>query len=526
MFVSYDLKGIQSFIFRIPKLRYIVGGSALIDAFDREWAPQQTAHGIELLFAGGGRGVFLASSPQDAAKIKQNIINKAHAVGADVAIGIHEDFSMAVHSADHLYPYLPQDAEMDGHPCPESGLYPSASGKVHPIVAKRVDPKLRFHIEEEMLQKLRSKIADPELQKLRFFHDVSPDGDFGDADARDAAFSMGSRNRWAIVVMDGNDMGSQFRVQEQKIAKSNPEKYRIWLKNVSRTVDETVREACAHALVEVVNAWWTSDSIREAQQKHRKLFLPLRPLVVGGDDIIILCHVSYAFLFVKEVCAFFARESRARNDAWKKQHGHDLWPATGGELSISAGVLFSSVTLPLATAVPYAESLLASAKNKGRQHPEGQPAPACIDWEQVTESVLDHPALRRKRDFRFLDQDINNTVIELTRRPYTLQEFNELETLAQSYAGIPGTIRHQVLPALRAGFFDRQVWLARLGKRRKSLGNLVSDLKENLTNNEHKAAGRWKTGQKGEISTDVVDALLLLEEQERMSRPTVEEVEA
>ena len=68
-------------------------------------------------------------------------------------------------------------------------------------MAKRVESELRFHVEDEMLRKLQSKCDDPEIHKLRFFHDVSPDGEAGDKDARAAAFSMGSRNRWAIVVM-------------------------------------------------------------------------------------------------------------------------------------------------------------------------------------------------------------------------------------------------------------------------------------------------------------------------------------
>ena len=33
-YLCYDVKGIQSFIFKIPKLKYIIGGSALVDIFD------------------------------------------------------------------------------------------------------------------------------------------------------------------------------------------------------------------------------------------------------------------------------------------------------------------------------------------------------------------------------------------------------------------------------------------------------------------------------------------------------------
>jgi hypothetical protein len=107
--------------------------------------------------------------------------------------------------------------------------------------------------------------------------------------------------------------------------------------------------------------------------------------------------------------------------------------------------------------------------------------------------------------------------------------------LAQAYASIPGTLRHQVLPALRKGAYERQVWLARLGKRTKSLKKLVEDLEETFQKDgKHELfGGRWKRGEckvDGQtvpcVSTDVVDALLLLEERERLSRPPAQEVEA
>jgi len=519
MFVSYDLKGIQSFIFSIPRLRYIVGGSALIDAFDRDWAPvlPSRVSGCTWIFSGGGRGVFACQDANTADKVKSAIIQEAHAMGADVAIGLAADFSSAVHHADHLYPYLPSANALSGHPCPESGLYPSAAGGVHPIVEKRAAPGLRFRVEDDLLAAIRATVSDKEIQELRFFRDVSSDGESGDADARAAAFSLGFRNRWAVIVMDGNDMGSQFRVQEQKL---NPDKYVEWIRDASISVDASVREACKQGVLAVVSAWWNSESILQARAQKKKLFLPVRPLVVGGDDVIVLCHASYAFQFVQEACQVFETETRKRNEETRKKKGYDLWPATGGKLSISAGILFCPVTLPLATAVPYAESLLASAKGKGRQAKpqDNHPAPPCIDWEQVTESVLDHPALRRQRDFRFLDGD-TNFIVELTRRPYTLDEFQQLQLLAQTYASIPGSIRHQVLPSLRSGFHDRQVWRARLGKRAQSLGKLVEDLEEKFQNGTFQNSGRWKVYDH-RMSTDVVDALLLLEEQERMNRRT------
>ena len=46
-----------------------------------------------------------------------------------------------------------------------------------------------------------------------------------------------------------------------------------------------------------------------------------------------------------------------------------LWPATDNGLTISAGILYAPVGLPLHTAIPYAEKLLNSAKTRGREKP-------------------------------------------------------------------------------------------------------------------------------------------------------------
>jgi CRISPR/Cas system-associated protein Cas10 (large subunit of type III CRISPR-Cas system) len=73
MFLCYDLKGIQSFIFQVPKLKYIVGGSALIDRFDRVEAREvEERLGVRRVFSGGGRGVFVVDDKSKARGFQSN----------------------------------------------------------------------------------------------------------------------------------------------------------------------------------------------------------------------------------------------------------------------------------------------------------------------------------------------------------------------------------------------------------------------------------------------------------------------
>jgi hypothetical protein len=524
-YLCYDLKGIQSFIFAVPRLKYICGGSVIIDEFDRNLVPELSVAGAKWIFSGGGKGAFACESDAVADEVQSALVKLATDKGLGICFGRDRDYSEAAQLADQTYPWLPSDDQMEGYPCPASGLYPVANkDKPHPKIQARDwsrGSRVSRRFEEFLLKEFTLKGVDGPAT-LEFMHNVSmhdeedPEGQFG-------CEALGSRNRWAIIAMDGNDMGLQHKEGSKKF--TDTASFTQWLSKMSGALDECSRTACKDAAKEVLGEWADSEAgrkhIQECMRKNDgRVILPFRPLIVGGDDIVVICHVSYAMKFVQAASAKFNKLSKE-----KAEQNSDLWPATGDELTISAGVLFAPVTMPLATAIPYTEALMASAKKKGRDA-NGKLSPACVDWEAITEGLLDTPAARRQREFRFKDES-NSEIIELTRRPYTLARFNdedglkELIELSERYKEVPGTIRYQVLPGLRQSYWDRQVFIARLGKK-KSLQNLVNDLLEEKEKKDS-TPNRWKR-KPGDTeqtrTTDVVDALLLLEEAARMTKET------
>ena len=139
MYLCYDIRGIQSFIFRIPKLKYIIGGSAVIDRFDRETSKNlMLPQGCERLFTGGGKGTFSCSTKEAAEELRSVILGEATKIGVDIRFGIDEDYDKASKHATDLYPYIP--ANLSGeYPCNISGLYPVDFPKAeHPIVKSRL----------------------------------------------------------------------------------------------------------------------------------------------------------------------------------------------------------------------------------------------------------------------------------------------------------------------------------------------------------------------------------------------------
>jgi hypothetical protein len=512
-YLCYDLRAIQTYIFRVPKLKYIVGGSALVDRFDRVEVPRicKATAGCTHVFSGGGKGTIACQSEQHAKDLEQRLLKEAHRYALDIRLGLAEDFSTAAQAADRLYSFVPSLCE--GHPCQLSGLYPTPAGSpgdAHESIRRRIFDRSEAtfrHFEE------RLHAADLDLgpgftgKKVRFVTNIDAD----DAEGRAGRAALG-RNRWAVICMDGNDMGRQYR-EAQKVA---PNSLLDWIPKMSQSLDRCAMAAATAGIERAMRLWsarLTNQQIEDCTIDG-EVVIPIRPLVVGGDDIVMLCHPAFAFEFVRAATTAWAAKSEQEAKSYGHQHGLGLWPATGSSTSISAGVLFCPATLPVHSAIPYAESLLASAKHRGRgKAPAGTPTPPTIDWESVVESMLDTPAARRKRELTFRDLDVadsshDGAVIELTHRPYLMSEFEKLleDTSKLKRLRIPRTILSDVLPGLRQARSDRSLYTKRIAKNHKHLAELM---------NEAHAEGTAWSSDGARKRTWLPDAISILDESER-----------
>ncbi len=514
LYLCYDLRAIQSFIFRVPKLKYIVGGSALVDRFDRDTVPALVkGANATLVYAAGGKGAIRCASAAQSTTVEDALRREAGRLGLDIRFGRNKDFSAAAHSSEQLHPFVPELCE--GQPCALSGLYPVADGGAHPSVKARIFDRgttIFRHFEERLLATKPNVGPGLASRAIRFLNNTEPD----DAEGRAGRSALG-RDRWAIICMDGNDMGRQFR----EAAKLAPEALEQWIQHMSRALDGCAITAARVGIERVVRLWSKdrANSGIDACEVDGEIVVPLRPLVVGGDDLVIICHPAYALDFVEAACEAWKQESMRAAQKYGTHAGLGLWPATGGALSISAGVLFCPASLPIHTAVEYAETLLASAKQRGRSQPrDNAPAPSSIDWESIVESVIDSPQDRRTREVRFRDGDVPDgapgSTIELTQRPYLLDEMADLRAEANELRSIPRSIRNDILPSLRQGRFDRSLFRMRVMKRHPDLAEMLD---------ESRGEGSSWRMRGTTLSTWLPDALSLLEESDRHDSPTMEE---
>ncbi len=317
------------------------------------------------------------------------------------------------------------------------------------------------------------------------------------------------RKRWAVIAMDGNDVGKQFRSYKGNDREN-------WAKKVSSAIKNCTQEAFAIALGETLTemgkefVFPTYIEVVDGN-KNELTVLPFRPLILGGDDILVLAHTSVAMLFIRRIVSNF---ERLTEEAEKSNAGDALWPGSqgAGKLTISAGIVYIGTSYPLHTAIEYADELLSGAKSKNRQ--KGKITPSAVDWENITEGFIDTPAERRYRELVFLDNDLGDR-IELTCRPYTIEKLEkDLIPLSRKIADSSRSVMTGLLNSMKKPWAERVLCFSAFVRHDENrwIQNLLDE------SNPNKPGDGWIFDKEQKLrKTMIPDALLLVEEEHRIA---------
>jgi hypothetical protein len=155
----------------------------------------------------------------------------------------------------------------------------------------------------------------------------------------------------------------------------------------------TATACCCDALQMAINEVCRSAGLEGAE------IAPLQLLMLGGDDLLVVCRADAALLFVTTLCrvlAEFQREERS-----------------GFELTLGVGIVFARPTIPIHRFHDVAQRLAASAKRRFRGFSK-EAQRSVVDWAVYTASWLDDPEDVRRRDWiRGASADLR----VLSRRP-------------------------------------------------------------------------------------------------------------
>lgn len=179
------------------------------------------------------------------------------------------------------------------------------------------------------------------------------------------------RNDWiAIVHADGNSLGQIV----QRIG-GDMAQYRRF----SQLLDEATERAA--------NAAFEKLGVREDDS------YPLRPVVLGGDDMTVIIRGSLAIAYAQEFIRQFEYHT-GREELGKIVHGATGLPC----LTACAGIAFIKSSYPFHYGYKLAEELCSAAKHDAKSHSAaGESIPSCLMFHKVEDSYVESYADIAKR---------------------------------------------------------------------------------------------------------------------------------
>ncbi|MCS6849727.1 MAG: hypothetical protein NZ700_00990 [Gemmataceae bacterium] len=414
--VLIETSGNQNYIFATNKLAQNVGASQLTHAVGTDFVleavrqaggavPKDRADAatypvlsdenpIEVIVAVSGKALLLVRRADIGRQIVRAVTLRAlrEAPGLEVRGVVSPDFELgsrlhevlkAVHReyeairsrlpiAATRFQRLPVIAE-----CDSSGL-----------------PATELHDSELRSAEVQAKVqaADPGLKRIRrLLHDEGQRLPFGVSDLE----KLGCE--WlAVVHADGNGLGQIFLSFDERARTTDDRDYITKLRAFSLALEDSTVRACRRSLAVLVPTGKRQQPPSEPDK------LPIVPLVLGGDDLTVVCDGRQALRFTKEFTDAFEAETRNHPDI------HAVLP---DGVTSCAGVAIIKPHFPFFAAYELAEELLWSAKQIAKQEDPKKPASA-IDYHVLYDaSGADLERIRRE-----LTVDGGQTV--LVGRPY------------------------------------------------------------------------------------------------------------
>lgn len=314
---------IQDLIFRSARLREVVGGSQLLERFCEEVPrlllkkyggnPKQ-----DLLIHSGGSFRVLFDQKATAEKFGEYlaVVYRLATGGpltvADDPVAINGDFPKASeqaaeslrqakrrrggwHSPSHL-PYVAF--------CASCGVGLAVTHqKYHPDDEDEDKQYLCRSCLAKANERTDQKANDPGTFLRKFYHAVVRDGDYdwpghhkrpdiGERDPVEDIADYDDRRYVAYLVADGNEMGRLFNKCR------GPEQMR----GLSQGLECVMREALAAP----------TQKIRENHLRDgRPNFIPVYPLILGGDDLFALIPAPWALAFAAQFCREYEQRMKA-----------------------------------------------------------------------------------------------------------------------------------------------------------------------------------------------------------------------
>lgn len=479
--IVIDIPSIKKYVFGPDALNEVRGASAKLDRLNRETMEQHlcdalgAAH-VERIYANGGSAQFLAHECDERA-VKTACDGMGKHIREETGGEVRVVYGIASLENDSAYPEAVRMAHFRMRCHREfAASYRSPALRFPAVMACKSAPHLpAAHIQSNGTRDVTvlSKASYAKHQQgretrrygrwLEWMGYLESTGPWPAAehwaDLRCQTFTdigtkSSRRNYIGIVYADGNAMGKVVKALNQPTQ----------LRQFSRIVDESLREACFSALTHISAS--QVDTVREALHRNTNCFEPLAAdiLLLGGDDLLVAVPANHALNFALLVTERFEALTREKianiPDAATRQFFRDAL-GDNGTFTISCGVAIAKSNYPFYLSLDLAEQLLKNAKRKENQysHTELSDNTARIDFHVV--AGANSYALQQVREKTY--RAGNQATAPRTLRPLTCPQLEALRSSVSELrdAGFPRSKLHELQEAALAAAPHEADWRIR-----------------------------------------------------------------
>jgi len=361
----YDIKGIQEYIFSSDKLKENLGASLIVeellqnDLVDsiREEVPgaqcewekatcfamnSSSPPKAEVIYIGGGNAMvaYLDESLYKNVNkaLSKKVLGKAEGLIKVVAASILTDYKSFSTDQHELYRVMNREKASHLQSMPLMGISITREGASDGLPAQIIDE--REYISRPAYEKRKRAKSDrfseliehTKRNRYRF-----PD-EFNDLTER------GVENFIAVVHIDGNNMGKKLEslLKDEKSYDNAVSIMRNFALDINSVYQDTMKDLIKKLMEKMQK--------QNGNETEGKCFLPLRPLVLNGDDVTFVTRGKLGLA----CAAYFLRALSGKSTA------------DGAALSACAGVAIVKSHFPFYRAYELAEALCQSAKTKGK----------------------------------------------------------------------------------------------------------------------------------------------------------------
>lgn len=357
-----DTAGIQDYVFRTNKLRQIIGASTLVNNATNEWVKiaLNNAPKDKLVYSGGGNAVLIFDSMEDAKKFASNLSKKTlkEAPGLRLVIS-HKAFDYDTEALGGPSGIINKTFEQleklkaEGDPWSYDaslGVTEECLFTGQPVVLERDDKNNSTLLSSEALAKQTAKTD--QLEKISREVDGNKYTFYYAEDMDHITGRNSGKNLIGIVHIDGNDIGT--KIKQLVNIHSHPDdncKLLDKLGDFSKSV-EAASQKTFEGLLEYIIRHLHGTSIQLSNgelnlyDKNGDVILPIRPIVLGGDDTTLICDGSLALDLT--VRYLEAAQTQILSD--------------GNKYNCKAGVCIVKKSFPIFPAYQLSNQLAGSAK--------------------------------------------------------------------------------------------------------------------------------------------------------------------